>query len=154
MSPLLLLLAILVVFAIAAAHHVTTSGYRSEAAATSAPAEPREELRAGFGSLVRKLSAAVSFGAIVGAVVGGIGGRVAMRLLFLTSPDSVKGIRSDDGFEIGKFDLVDTLNLIALGALVGVLGGLIYLAIRRWLPRDRRSRQRPRGRLLPRSSGA
>ncbi len=60
-----------------------------------------------------------------------------MRLLFITSSDSVRGLQSDDGFEIGRFDLVATLNLVSLGALIGALGGLIYLAIRRWLPRHR-----------------
>jgi hypothetical protein len=40
-------------------------------------------------------------GAIAGLVVGGIGGRLAMLLLRLTSPDVAIGLVSDDGFEIG-----------------------------------------------------
>ena len=43
----------------------------------------------------------VAAGAIAGLLVGGIGGRLAMLLLRLTSPDSVIGMRSDDNFEIG-----------------------------------------------------
>lgn len=78
----------------------------------------------------RMLAAAVAVGGGVGLVVGGIGSRLAMRLLFLTTGDRVRGLVSDDGFIMGRFDLGDTLGLVALGAIAGVLGGLFYLAIR------------------------
>ena len=38
----------------------------------------------------------------LGVLVGGIVGRVAMLVLRLTSPDSVRGVESDDGFTIGR----------------------------------------------------
>jgi len=44
-------------------------------------------------------------GGIAGFVWGGVGGRVAMRIVFLTSDDTVRGVISDDGFEIGRISL-------------------------------------------------
>ena len=76
---------------------------------------------------IRLLSATIVIGAVTGAVVGGLGGRLAMRLLFLTSDDAVKGVTSDDGFEIGRFTLSDTLGLVLVTALIGVAAALLYL---------------------------
>ncbi|MGE4164008.1 MAG: hypothetical protein AB7G23_19955 [Vicinamibacterales bacterium] len=68
-----------------------------------------------------------------GVIVGGLGSRLAMLLLRLTSPSSVRGVISDDGFEIGRVTLGGTYNLLVLGAAVGVIGAVAYLAVRPWL---------------------
>jgi len=68
----------------------------------------------------------------LGLLVGGVGGRLAMRLLFLTSGPSVHGLESDDGFLIGQFT-AETLNLLSIGALFGVVGSFTYLAVRPFL---------------------
>lgn len=68
-----------------------------------------------------------------GVLVAGAGGRLAMFLLRLSSPDSVVGVTSDDGFEIGRFTLGGTYNLLMLGAVVGVIGAAAYRAVRPWL---------------------
>jgi hypothetical protein len=81
----------------------------------------------------RSVAAATWAGALLGALVGGVGGRLAMRLLMLTSSDALRGVDTDDGFPIGRFTLSGTLTLLALSTLVGVVGGLAYLVIRRWL---------------------
>lgn len=78
-------------------------------------------------------------GLIGGALVGGGGGRLAMFVLRLTSSDSVRGLDTDDGFTIGAFTGA-TLSLVVFTALLGALGGLLYLVVRPWLP--------PRGRPL------
>ena len=65
-------------------------------------------------------------GGALGFVVGGVGGRVAMFVLRLTSPDSVRGLQSDDGFVIGRVTLGGTLGLLALGTIVGIIGALGY----------------------------
>lgn len=143
MGPVFLLVALVLVFGAAAVHYRLTVGASStlDRPATGGGSPPQgliHETRADpFEPLVRSLSAATVHGVILGLAIGGLGGRAAMRLLFITSSDSVRGLQSDDGFEIGRFDLVATLNLVSLGALIGALGGLIYLAIRRWLPRHR-----------------
>ena len=57
-----------------------------------------------------------------GVVVAGVGSRLLMLLLRVTSPDNVRGIQSDDDFEIGRFTLGGTYNLLLLGAGVGIIG--------------------------------
>lgn len=73
-------------------------------------------------------------GAIAGFAVGGIGGRLAMLLLRVTSPDSVIGLTSDDGFEIGVVSR-RTSELLLLMAGVGLVNGVLYAALRGSLPR-------------------
>src|SRR5262245_46818474 len=101
--------------------------------ATAAP--PR--LRASAGEIVRvwtwRILIGVSAGVIVGLVVGGVGGRLAMLLLRLTSPDSVIGVESDDGFEIGVFSDQTMFLLQATAALGGTFGAL-YAALRPAIP--------------------
>ena len=80
-------------------------------------------------------------GIAVGAVVGGLGSRVAMLVLRLTSPDSVRGVQSDHGFTIGQVTLGGTYNLMVIGAAVGVIGAAAYLAVAPWLLGPRWFRQ-------------
>ena len=58
-----------------------------------------------------------------------------MRILLLTSDDSVRGLTSDDGFEIGRFTLSDTLGLLLITALIGVVAALLYLVARPFVAR-------------------
>ena len=77
--------------------------------------------------MARLLSSTIVIGALTGAVIGGLGGRLAMRILFLTTGDSVKGIKSDDGFTIGRFTLGNTIGLVITCALLGVFAAVLYL---------------------------
>jgi len=72
-------------------------------------------------------------GVVTGVLVAGVGGRLAMLLLRLTSPDTVVGVESDDGFTIGEFTLGGTYNLLMLGAAVGVIGAAAYVLVSPWL---------------------
>ena len=72
-------------------------------------------------------------GAIAGLLVGGIGGRLAMLLLRVTSPDDVIGAVSDDGFEIGVVS-ADTLQLALGMAMFGGINGVLYAALRGAIP--------------------
>lgn len=72
-------------------------------------------------------------GLLVGALVAGPAMRLSMLLLRVTSPDTVIGIESDDGFTIGEFTLSGTYNLFMLGAALGVLGAAIYVLVSPWL---------------------
>ena len=69
----------------------------------------------------------------MGALVGGIGGRIAMFALRLTSDASLHGAETDDGFIIGQISS-STLFLIIVTGVLGVIGGVFYLAVRSWLP--------------------
>jgi hypothetical protein len=82
--------------------------------------------------LFRTLGAATAVGGVLGFLIGGVAARLAMRLLFLTSDPSVRGLVSDDGFVIGQVTN-DTLNLLLSGTAFGVFGSFVYLAIRPFL---------------------
>jgi len=99
----------------------------------------------GGSATVRQDAAAVAWwvlvgaasGAIAGALVGGIGGRLAMLLLRLTSPDAVTGMISDDGFEIGVVSF-ETAQLVLAMAMLGGINGVFYAALRTAIPRKLR----------------
>jgi hypothetical protein len=86
-----------------------------------------------FPSIVDEMRVLIVAGVIYGAVVAGLGSRVAMLLLRITSPDSVNGVQSDDGFTIGTFTIGGTYNLLVIGALAGILGAGAYRLVRPWL---------------------
>ena len=52
-----------------------------------------------------------------------------MRLVFLTSSDSVRGVTSDDGFEIGTFTTA-TVGFVVAMAVVGAIAGLALGPVR------------------------
>ena len=89
---------------------------------------------------IRLVSATIIIGAVGGAIVGGLGGRIAMRILFLTSDDAVKGVTSDDGFEIGRFTLSNTVGLVIVTMFIGVLAALLYLVAHPFVARWGRAR--------------
>ena len=68
-----------------------------------------------------------------GVILIGVGSRLAMLLLRVTSPDRVRGVKSDDGFIIGQVTLAGTYNLLVLGAVVGIIGAAAYLMVAPWL---------------------
>ena len=82
---------------------------------------------------MRHLSAAIVGGFLAGVLVGGVGGRIAMLILRLTSTPAVRGLESDDGFVIGQISAA-TVFLLMVTAVLGAAGGLVYLAVRRWIP--------------------
>ena len=77
---------------------------------TSTPARLWREVE----PAIRLVSATVIIGAAAGALIGGVGGRIAMRVLMLTSDDTVRGLQSDDDFEIGRFTLANTIALLII----------------------------------------
>lgn len=90
----------------------------------------RPTFLAEYADLVRVV---VLVGVPVGALAIGLGGRLAMLLLRLTSPSDVIGVTSDDGFEIGRFTLAGTYNLLNVGVAVGLIGALACVAVSPWL---------------------
>jgi hypothetical protein len=72
-------------------------------------------------------------GAIAGLIAGGIGSRLAMRILALTSPRA-QGSLTEAQEIVGRITLEGTLFLLVAGVALGVAGGLVYIAVRRWLP--------------------
>lgn len=72
-------------------------------------------------------------GALCGLVIGGVGGRLAMFVLRLTSPDSLRGLETDDEFEIGVFSSA-TIFLLLFCTVLGLFGAFTYVLARQWLP--------------------
>ncbi len=87
-----------------------------------------------FKTVAYWLSLGAAAGGLGGFVAGGIGGRLAMFVLRLTSEASVRGIESDDGFIIGRFDFTSTLNLLFVTAFLGSFFGLFVVLGRPFLP--------------------
>lgn len=90
--------------------------------------------------LVRLLAVGAVAGALGGLVVGGVLGRLVMRLLAVTSGEFAAGGITDDRAVVGEITSRGTLNLALTTTLVGSLGGLVYLWVRRVLPHSRRGR--------------
>lgn len=82
---------------------------------------------------LRRARAGIVGGFLAGGLVGGVGGRIAMLILRLTSTPAVRGLESDDGFVIGRISAATVFLLIFTGVL-GAIGGLVYLAVRNWIP--------------------
>lgn len=78
------------------------------------------------------LRAGIVAGALFGALIGGIGGRLVMRLIFLIDRET-EGAQTDFG-TIGEITLGGSFTLFVLSTIAGVIGGLIYIGLRRWLP--------------------
>jgi hypothetical protein len=65
---------------------------------------------------------AAAVGVAAGLVWGGFGGRIAMRVVFLTSNEGVRGVTSDDGFTIGTISGASMFLLIFAAILGGMAG--------------------------------
>jgi hypothetical protein len=113
---------------------------RSTAAeAATAPRYDIQQLRRtdAINAVLTSAGAGSIAGMLAGSVWGGIGGRIAMRVLILTSSDAVKGLTSDDGFEIGRISgetIVLLIGTSIMGAAVGLFYGLLRMLLRgpRW----------------------
>lgn len=78
-----------------------------------------------------RILAVLLTGGVLGALIGGVGGRIVMYLLIRLSPEA-DGLISDDGFEMGRFTLSGSLNLVVICTVLGGVGAVLYLLIR-WL---------------------
>ena len=81
----------------------------------------------------------VSFSALVAAVLAAWpGGRLAMRVLALTSPDSAQGQRTEAQFIVGVPTFEGSMALLLFGGFpAGYCAALLYVLLRRWLPAGR-----------------
>ena len=70
-----------------------------------------------------------------GALVTGPAGRLIMRLLAVTAGEDAQGKITEAEEVVGRIDLAGSLALYILGGILpGLLNGVIYVVIRRWLP--------------------
>ncbi len=94
--------------------------------------EPKSRARSAW-SATRPMRWAAGLGGLSGLIAGGVGSRVAMRLIALAD-SSADGTFTDSKATVGEFTMGGTFGLLMLGTVAGVMGGLLYLGLRRWLP--------------------
>ena len=78
---------------------------------------------------LKTLGVSAGLGLVLGVLIGGVGGRLAMFALIRLNPD-MAGVRTDDGFPMGQFTVSGSLSLIAVAAIIGTIGGLVYAGAR------------------------
>lgn len=90
--------------------------------------------------LARTMAAATVGGGLTGLLVGGVLGRLAMRLLAVTSPVGAQGGITDDNAVVGTVSVPGTVALALFTLQGGAIAGLLLLLARRVLPASRRAR--------------
>ena len=83
---------------------------------------------------LRSPAIALGVGAAVGLVVAGAGSRLAMRLIAVADDREDFGLPTEGGDVVGEVTLDGTLFVLFNGLAQGIVGALLYLALRRWLP--------------------
>ena len=74
-----------------------------------------------------------SVGIAAGILVAGIGSRLIMRILAMVNEEQA-GVATENGNIAGEITAGGTFGLIiGVGLASGVIGGLVYVVIRRWL---------------------
>ena len=90
--------------------------------------------------ILRPLAVGVGVGGLLGLLIAGTGSRIAMRLIALADNREDFGRVTSAEAVVGDVTLDGTLTVLRTGVLLGILGSLLYLGLRRWLPRERRLR--------------
>lgn len=87
-----------------------------------------------LGEAVRVTSATLAGGFVAGLLVAGFGGRLLMRLIAATSDDRAQGRLTEADEVVGRITGGGTVFFVLFASGFGVLGGVGYLLLRRWLP--------------------
>jgi hypothetical protein len=87
-----------------------------------------DTVRDAIGAELAGFARIVLASAAVGVLTVGVVSRLMMRLLAGLNADAT-GVTSDDGFEMGRFTLAGSLNLVVLGVLIGVLSGVLFVVL-------------------------
>ena len=102
-----------------------------------------------LGRLVRAMGIGVLAGLVAGFLAGGVGSRLAMRVSAIAAGPGQRGVLTETGNRVGEITLDGTLFLLLFGGVfAGFFGGLVYIAVRPWLPRSGRWRGPAFGALL------
>jgi hypothetical protein len=83
--------------------------------------------------VLRAMGVGMLAGMAAGFVAGGIGSRLAMKVVALVAGASARGRITENGNTIGDFTASGTIFLLLFGAMLGTIGGLLYVALRPWL---------------------
>lgn len=84
---------------------------------------------------VRAVVVGIVGGIVAGVLVAGLGGRLVMRVLAATSGDSAQGLVTEAHETVGDVTLAGSVGFVVFnGIFFGMIGGIGYLLLRRWLP--------------------
>src|SRR3990172_2431280 len=95
--------------------------------------QPLKVVRRTVEPLMRSLAVGTIAGFFAGAITGGVGSRIAMRIVAITAGGADQGGITDAEATVGEITAGGTTFLLFVGGGGGALGGLLYLAVRRWL---------------------
>jgi hypothetical protein len=112
------------------------NGHQNDGTQTVTEATPSAPLRRRLDVALR-VDRLLAIGVIAGfaaGFVGGIGARLAMRVAGMLTVSSHRGLLTDNGNVVGEITLGGTLFLTFFAGAIGILGGLLYVAIRSCLP--------------------
>ncbi len=88
---------------------------------------------------VLAISRWIAIGVIAGFAAGfltGVWARAAMRLAGILTIDRNRGMLTESEATVGQMTLGGSFSLAMFSGLIGVAGGLVFVAIRLWLPRN------------------
>lgn len=85
-------------------------------------------------ALARVLAIAVIAGMGAGAIAIGLGARLAMRVAALAAGTDLQGMMTQQGERVGEITFGGTLFLVMMGVMFGIVGGVLFVAVRPWLP--------------------
>jgi hypothetical protein len=89
-----------------------------------------------LGEILRDIARGGLAGLAVGVAVGGLGGRLAMRFIALSIPES-DGRFTENGNRIGDITLGGTFALVLFGGLfAGIFLAVTWVVVSPWLPRS------------------
>jgi hypothetical protein len=77
-------------------------------------------------------------GLIAGFLAFGVGSRLAMRISAVAGGEAIAGLMTENGNIVGQITADGTVFLLIAGAFIGLVGGLLYVAVRSWLPGSQR----------------
>lgn len=100
----------------------------------------KQESRNGNESIDERIARMVIMGLLggmaAGILVGGVGGRLIMRILAMLNEEKT-GVMTGNGNLSGDISVGGTLAVVVfVGIVGGLVGGAVYVVIRRWLPGD------------------
>ncbi len=71
---------------------------------------------------------------LFGGAIAGLVSRLAMRLAGAMTVDANRHLLTENDAIVGKITFGGSFFLVAMAAVIGLGGGIVYLALRRWLP--------------------
>jgi hypothetical protein len=82
---------------------------------------------------IRALAVGALGGLPAGLIAGGVGSRIVMRIVAITAGSADQGAITDAEATVGEISAGGTIFLLLVGSFAGVVGGVVYMGVRRWV---------------------